>query len=386
MVRILGGYRTWQDGIDAVVATGIPTVVISGEQAPDADLMSHSTVPAGVALQAHVYLAQGGVDNLRQLYAFLCDTLLMTGFGFDPPVTTPTWGVLERSPAATTGPRIAVLYYRAQQLAGNTGYVEALCQAIEAAGGSPLPVYCASLRTAEPELLDLLGTADAMVTTVLAAGGADSGDGRRGRFRRQLERRASCGADVPILQGLCLTSSRAQWSDSDDGMSPLDVATQVAVPEFDGRIITVPFSFKEIDDEGLIAYVADPERCARVAGLAVRHARLRHDRAPRQAGGAGVLGVPDQACPDRQRRRVGHPGQRRCTAARDARRRLPDRRRARRRCAGRRRAGARADRTRRPGPGLAHRGSADGQPDPGVRQATTGPGSRPCPRTSPTRW
>jgi cobaltochelatase CobN len=80
---------------------------------------------------------------------------------------------------------------------------------------------------------------------------------------------------VPILQGLCLTSSRAQWDGNDHGLSPLDVATQVAVPEFDGRIITVPFSFKEIDDEGLISYVADPERCARVAGLAVRHARLR---------------------------------------------------------------------------------------------------------------
>ena len=48
------------------------------------------------------------------------------------------------------------------------------------------------------------------------------------------------------------------------------------MPEFDGRIVTVPFSFKEIDDEGLISYVADPERCARVAGLAVRQARLRH--------------------------------------------------------------------------------------------------------------
>ncbi|MFO7166150.1 MAG: cobaltochelatase subunit CobN, partial [Mycolicibacterium hassiacum] len=81
--------------------------------------------------------------------------------------------------------------------------------------------------------------------------------------------------DIPILQGLCLTSSRAQWESNDDGLTPLDVASQVAVPEFDGRIITVPFSFKEIDDEGLISYVADPERCARVAGLAVRYARLR---------------------------------------------------------------------------------------------------------------
>ncbi len=72
-------------------------------------------------------------------------------------------------------------------------------------------------------------------------------------------------------------SGTATWAaTSSDGMSPLDVATQVAVPEFDGRIITVPFSFKEIDDEGLITYSADPERCARVAGLAVRHARLRH--------------------------------------------------------------------------------------------------------------
>ena len=38
----------------------------------------------------------------------------------------------------------------------------------------------------------------------------------------------------------------------------------------------MPFSFKEIDEDGLPVYVADPERAARVAGIAVRHARLRH--------------------------------------------------------------------------------------------------------------
>ncbi|MDT5249766.1 MAG: cobaltochelatase CobN, partial [Mycobacterium sp.] len=257
-------------------ASGVPTLVLSGEQAPDAELMSHSTVPAGVALEAHVYLAQGGVENLRQLHAFLGDTLLMTGVGFAPPVTMPTWGQLDR-PSATpsSGPRIAVLYYRAQQLAGNIEYVEALCAAIEHAGGVPMPVYCASLRTAEPELLALLGTADALVTTVLAAGGAVPAEVGAGGTDDQWNVAHLAALDVPILQGLCLTSSRGKWMGNDDGMSPLDVATQVAVPEFDGRIVTVPFSFKEIDDEGLIAYVPDPERCARVAGLAVRHARLR---------------------------------------------------------------------------------------------------------------
>jgi cobaltochelatase CobN len=280
IVRMLGGYRTWQDGIDRIVASGVPTVVLSGEQSPDADLMSHSTVPAGVALEAHVYLAQGGMENLRQLHAFLSDTLLMTGFGFARPTTTPTWGQLDRPNAKRAeGPRIAVLYYRAQHLAGNTDYVEALCAAIEHAGGEPMPVYCASLRTAEPELLALLGTADTLVTTVLAAGGATPASVGAGGTDDQWNVAHLAALDVPILQGLCLTSSRAQWIANDDGLSPLDVATQVAVPEFDGRIVTVPFSFKEIDDEGLISYVPDPERCARVAGLAVRHARLR-DIAP----------------------------------------------------------------------------------------------------------
>ncbi|TPG33805.1 cobaltochelatase subunit CobN [Mycolicibacterium hodleri] len=279
IVRILGGYRSWQQGIDAIIAKSLPAIVISGEQSPDADLMSHSTVPAGVALQTHVYLAQGGITNLQQLHAFLSDTLLMTGFGFSPPESTPAWGVLE-CPAghgpSNDGPRVAVLFYRAQHLAGNTAYVGALCHAIDAAGGQPVPIYAASLRTPEPDLLELLGTVDALVTTVLAAGGAVPATVTAGGADDTWNVAHLAALNIPILQGLCLTSSRKQWSDNNDGMSPLDVATQVAVPEFDGRIITVPFSFKEIDDEGLISYVADPERCARVAGLAVRQAKLRH--------------------------------------------------------------------------------------------------------------
>lgn len=51
---------------------------------------------------------------------------------------------------------------------------------------------------------------------------------------------------------------------------------QVAIPEFDGRIVTVPFSFKEEGPDGVPVYTADPERAARVAGIAVRHARLGH--------------------------------------------------------------------------------------------------------------
>jgi len=79
-----------------------------------------------------------------------------------------------------------------------------------------------------------------------------------------------------VLQALCLTSSRAGWAASSAALTPMDAAMQVAVPEFDGRLITVPFSFKEAGPDGVPEYVADPERAARAAGIALAHARLRH--------------------------------------------------------------------------------------------------------------
>ncbi|MDQ0752390.1 cobaltochelatase CobN [Streptomyces africanus] len=278
VVRLLGGIRAWQDGLDLLLADGRPVVVLTGEQAPDAQLMASSTVPVGIAAEAHAYLAHGGPANLEQLARFLSDTVLLTGHGFEAPAAAPTWGPLPREGRETDGPTVAVLYYRAHHMSGNTAFVGALCEAIEDAGGRPLPLYVASLRAPEPELIEELRAADAIVTTVLAAGGTRPAEASAGGDDESWDAGALTALDVPILQALCLTGSRTDWEDNDEGVSPLDAASQIAVPEFDGRLITVPFSFKEIDADGLPAYVADPERAARVAGIAVRHARLRHIR------------------------------------------------------------------------------------------------------------
>lgn len=289
VIRLLGGRRAWEEGIDAVIASGIPTVLVSGEQAPDAELTEYSTVPANVATTAHAYLAEGGTANLVQLHNFLSDTLLFTGLGFAEPAALPAWGHLDRGtwadrqtptspidPMAPDAPVVGVIYYRAQHLAGNTAYVSALCAAIEERGAVAKPMYAASLRTAGDDLLAELGACDALITTVLAAGGNRPALAQAGGDDGTWDVAALAELDIPIIQGLALTSPRAAWEDNDEGLTPLDVATQVAVPEFDGRLISVPFSFKEIDDDDLITYVPDAERCARLAGIAVRHARLRH--------------------------------------------------------------------------------------------------------------
>jgi cobaltochelatase CobN len=274
VVRLLGGEQAWREGLDRLRRQPRPLVVLGGEQAPDAALMALSSVPAGIAAQAHRYLAYGGPANLAELAHFLADTVLLTGHGFAAPRATPAWGVRERP--ATSGPTVAVLYYRAHELAGNTEFVDVLCAAIEARGARALPVWCASLRAADPGLLEQLRRADALVVTVLAAGGTAPALSQAGGDDEAWDAGAVAALDVPVVQALCLTSPRAQWAATGGGLSPLDAATQVAIPEFDGRLISVPFSFKELDGDGLSRYVPDPERAGRVAGTAVALARLRH--------------------------------------------------------------------------------------------------------------
>ncbi len=287
--RLLGSPQDLCSGFTRIAATRTPVVVLGGEQTPSAELMELSSVPMGVAAEAHRYLAEGGPENLRQLHAFLSDTVLLTGEGFEPPAVLPQWGFAAR-PESSAEPvvvdagagtrlekaRIGVLYYRAHEASGNTAFAHALADAIDATGQAVgVPIFAGSLRAAPDELYEAFGSLDALIVTVLAAGGSVPSTASAGGDDESWDVARMSALDIPIIQGLCLTSSRAEWEESDDGVSPLDSATQIAIPEFDGRIITAPFSFKEVDADGLPHYVADPERCARVAGIAVRHARLR---------------------------------------------------------------------------------------------------------------
>ena len=284
VLRVLGSSAEIEAELTLLRESGLPLVVLGGERQPSADLMEQSTVPIGVAAQAHSYLAEGGPANLGQLHAFLCDTVLLTGDGFDPPVVIPEWGYGRPAGATETAPpaadpekpRVGVLYYRAHEISGNAAFAHALVAAIDATGQAVgVPIFSSSLRSAPDALYEALGSLDALIVSVLAAGGAKPAGVTAGGDDGSWDIERLAALDIPVLQGLCLTSSREDWLASDDGVTPLDSANQIAIPEFDGRIITAPFSFKEIDDDGLPHYVADDERCARVAGIAVNHARLR---------------------------------------------------------------------------------------------------------------
>ena len=292
IIRLLGGARAWDGQLQALLADAeerrVPVVAVGGEATPDADLAALSTAPAGVVAEAHRYLTAGGPVNTEQLLRFVSDTTLLTGFGFDPPLELPRTGVWEqagighpdrdRSPER---PLVAVLFYRAHLVAGNTTYIADLCDAIDAAGADALAIYTYSLRVdAEGQVpaIDLCieHNVDAVITSIFAAGATAGEDGD------QWEVPMLDALDVPVIQAPSSSRPAALWRDDEAGLSPVDVGMGVAIPEFDGRIIGPTFAFKEIvDDDGdvgseIVATRTVPDRTARLASLAVRHARLRH--------------------------------------------------------------------------------------------------------------
>jgi cobaltochelatase CobN len=306
LVRLLGGRRAWEHGFNALALycrrMGIPFLAWSGEQHVDAELTAASTAPAALVGEAFAYLQHGGVENLKQLLLFLSDTLLMTGYGFEPPVPLPEYGLYHPACAEQVSlehymnqrwdvrrPSVGVLFYRTHWMSGNREFVDALIEAVEQQGCNVLPVFCYSLRsTGGPPaafrelLLDEQGhpRVDCLLSTLsysmgtLAVQGVTIAEGWSVEFLETM--------NLPIIQAVTCTSSRAEWQQSDAGLTPLDTAMTVAMPEFDGRIIGVPVSFKEVVSEdsavggAVTKYVPMADRVQTVAGLAVRLARLRH--------------------------------------------------------------------------------------------------------------
>ena len=338
VLRLLGGREAWPGGIEALRATGLPLIILGGEAAPDAGLMAQSTVAAGTVTEALGYLREGGPANLRELAAFLSDTVLLTGEGFAPPAAMPQHGAhplpaahrgrspprrappepvapqrsepgpepaapatmpqdgahprpaTHRQPAVPPGPEpepeltpgpdggaalrpvVAVVYYRAHELSGNTAFVDTLCAAISEQGGTPC--RCSAVRCA----------ARSRGCSTCWPGGRGRGD-RTGRGRVERGRRggtatwdvgALAALGVPVLQGLCLTASRAAW----------EARVRGAVADGRGHAGGDPGVRRTADHRAVLVQGSRARTASRctsrilsarraLAGLAVRHARLR---------------------------------------------------------------------------------------------------------------
>jgi cobaltochelatase CobN len=266
---------------------GQSLVLVSGTGELSPEFSQTVNVPGDVMETAATYLALGGIHNFAELFRFLSDRLLLTGYGYAPPTPMPEHGIYlpemdiaeiadwERQ-ADPLKPTVAILFYRAHRMSGNTAFIDTLAQALQAIGVNALCIFTSSLKSREggrPVAFQWIeGRADVLISTLsFALGDVNTGNvTQAGEAVGSLER-----LGIPVIQAIASGMPRGAWEGSRRGLNALDTAVNVAIPEFDGRIITVPFSFKERGQGGESLYVAHQERAERVAGIAARLAGLR---------------------------------------------------------------------------------------------------------------
>ena len=272
----------------ACIARGQSLVLVSGCGEITSEFSQTINAPTDVIDSAAQYLALGGVNNFAELFRFLSDRLMLTGYGYALPSPMPEHGIyLAETDRATfedwqrqadpAKPTVAVLFYRAHHMSGNTGFVDTLARALQSKGVNALCIFTSSLKSKDegrPAAFRLIeGKADVLITTLsFALGEVNTGSiTEAGGAIDSFEQ-----LGIPVLQAIASGMPRGAWEGSRRGLNALDTAVNVAIPEFDGRIITVPVSFKERGAAGTESlYIAHEERAARVAGLAARLAGLR---------------------------------------------------------------------------------------------------------------
>ena len=316
VLRLLGGRRALGDTFDPLweicLRNRTPLIACPGHQEWDDDLVAACTAPVAEVETVFSYLMRGGVLNFRNLFLFLADTYLGGDFGHEAPAPMPWQGIYHPEMAegisvadyraarfAPDRPSVGVLFYRAHWMSGNLAFIDDLIARLEAQDVNVLPVFSYSLKH-QPEdgeadgghtlteyMVDPDGVrpVDCIVNTMgLAMSDLDHQQGGTGAtVATGWSQEFLDNLDVPIIQGIVSTGSRSEWEESSLGLGPIDTAMNVAFPEFDGRIITVPVSFKE--DTGaapdtlsagrMQRYVAQPDRMDYLARLASRHAALR---------------------------------------------------------------------------------------------------------------
>ena len=264
----------------------VALVIVSGTGEPRADFAKASSVGLDVVEAVRTYLTLGGERNIGECLKFVSDRVLLTGFGSAPPLDEPEHGVYLRDLEGATiadwtqrydngRPTVAVLFYRAHAFSGNTAFVDELVDALENVGLNALAVYTSSLRALDegmPAALRIVSGRASVVISTLSFALGDGGAEAPSAFER---------LGIPVIQAITSGMAREAWEVSSRGLTSLDTAINVAIPEFDGRIISVPLSFKDRAEDAPGLYAPHQERAARIAGLARRLVALQ--RTPRNA-------------------------------------------------------------------------------------------------------
>ncbi len=288
IVRLLGGESYWPYGVERLTEVcterGIPVAWLPGDDKPDAGLAARGTLAPEAAEMLWRYCTQGGIDNAEHALRYAA-ALIGHDTAWRPPRPVPRAGLYWPGDGVLAledlmqrwrdgAPKACVVFYRALLQAGSLAPVDALVAGLREAGLDPLPIFVTSLRDAPAA--ELIGTLMRTTEPAIVLNATGFAVSRPGAPKET----PFAQAGVPVLQAIFAGATERQWAEATRGLSPRDIAMNVALPEVDGRILTRAVAFKtearfdQATQAPIVVSEANQDRCRFVAALAAAWVRL----------------------------------------------------------------------------------------------------------------
>lgn len=293
VARLLGGAGYWPYGLEQYAArlreAGALFAALPGDDREDPELRGLSTVSDADYDGLWARLVEGGPENAR---GFLDHARAIID-GAERPATArpllraglywPGTGIADiaalRAAWIAEAPVVPIVFYRALLQGAGLSPIDELARALQREGLNPMPVFVASLKDPlSAATLDGLFRAEppeAIVNCTAFAVGTTSSDGPDNPLA------GPSANEAPVFQAILSGGDEQAWEDGKNGLSPRDIAMNVALPEIDGRILSRAVSFKAeaFYDEAaqcpVAAYRPRGDRIAFAARLAASWTRLR---------------------------------------------------------------------------------------------------------------
>jgi cobaltochelatase CobN len=298
LVHLMGDLPEFDLLASTLKSARVPLFVSTSFFGQNAKFKGYSTVTAEDYKELFKYLNYGGKKNLENLLLYLANHFAGANYEIKPPERPPWEGIYHPEFAhpptfeeyaakkiAPGRPTVGIWFHQTQWQGENTNFVNQLIIEIERQGANVLPVF---FTGAKNEALGMRGlewvienyfmkNGKPAVDVVISALAFSLSTSLFGATAVDVLKKLG----VPIIKAILTCNTYDEWRESMQGISLIDVPTSVAMPEFDGLLITVPIaamSFSQTSTPGttVIQYEPIPERIKKVVRLSINWAKLRH--------------------------------------------------------------------------------------------------------------
>ena len=259
VVRILGGRSYFGYLVEQIIALNreysIPVIFLPGHDSVDHELMQCSSIDAVLFNQLWKYFHAVSIPNSHAALKLLLNTFFGFDFAIDEPLAVPdqflfhpAHGILSKEHVAAQAAAVVTIAYRAHYLSDNLEPHRYIVDALERCNTSSVILFVNSLREVH-QVNELHAILDILKKNRLRVIINTTGFSIRQFQEADIAEFIYSRIGVPVIQAIHASSTYEAWNEGSFGLSPTDIAMNVALPELDGRIITRPISFKKARDK-----------------------------------------------------------------------------------------------------------------------------------------